>query len=254
MLIFAADITKRKLMESQLLQAQKMESIGQLAAGIAHEINTPTQFVGDNLNFLKEAFEDMGRLTEGYRQLVRQADSEGFAEALLREIEAVSEEVEADYLEEEIPKALQQSLDGVKRVAAIVKAMKEFSHPGVSEKVMVDLNKAIETTITVTKNAWKYVADVRTDLSPDLPAVPCLPDAVNQVILNLIVNAAQAIGEKGGEESGEKGLITLTTRDAGPWVEIRVRDTGPGIPEEIRDRIYYEGGGEGDGAGPCHCP
>ena len=238
MLIFAANITKRKRMESQLLQAQKMESIGQLAAGIAHEINTPTQFVGDNLNFLKEAFEDMGRLTEGYRRLVRQADSEGFAKALLREIEAVSEEVDADYLEEEIPKALQQSLDGVKRVATIVKAMKEFSHPGVSEKVMVDLNKAIETTIIVTKNAWKYVADIRTDLSPDLPPVPCLPDAINQVILNLIVNAAQAIGEKGGEESGEKGIITLTTRDAGPWVEIRVQDTGPGIPEEIRDRIF----------------
>ena len=146
--------------------------------------------------------------------------------------------MDADYLEEEIPKALQQSLDGMKRVATIVKAMKEFSHPGVGEKVKVDLNRAIETTIIVTKNAWKYVADVQTELSPDLPPVPCLPDAINQVILNLIVNAAQAIGEKPGEESGEKGTITITTRDAGAQVEIRVKDTGPGIPEEIRDRIF----------------
>lgn len=237
-LIFAADITQKKIMEAQLLQAQKMESIGQLAAGIAHEINSPTQFVGDNLSFLKDAFEDLNQLTEKYEQLVEQARSSGLFSDLLEEIKEISEEVDIDFLREEIPKALGQSTEGIKRVSHIVQAMKEFSHPGVKEKEWVDLNKAIETTVTVSKNAWKYVAELVMHLDPSLEPVLCMPDEINQVILNLIVNAAQAIEEVVGGDSGEKGLITIDTHNGGKWVEVRVQDTGSGIPESIRNRIF----------------
>ncbi len=237
-LIFAADITQRKVMEAQLLQAQKMESIGQLAAGIAHEINTPTQFVGDNLSFLKDALEDLNQLMGKYEQLVEQAKSRGLFSDLLGEIKEISEEVDIDFLREEIPKAIDQSMEGVKRVSHIVRAMKEFSHPGVKEKEWVDLNKAIETTVTVSKNAWKYVAELETHLDPNLGPVLCMPDEINQVILNLIVNAAQAIEEVVGGDSGEKGLITIDTHNDEKWVEVRVQDTGPGIPENIRNRIF----------------
>ena len=237
-LIFAADISKRKLMESQLLQAQKMESIGQLAAGIAHEINTPTQFVGDNLNFLKDAFGDLLQLLEKFDELVTLVKSENLFPEALREIERVSEEIDLAFIREEILKAVCQSMEGIERVSHIVRAMKEFSHPGVKEKEWVDLNKAIKTTITVTKNAWKYVAELKTRLDPTLDPVLCSPDEINQVILNLIVNSAQAIEEAVGKNPEKKGRIVIETHDMGKWAEIRVRDTGPGIPEKIQNRIF----------------
>ncbi len=238
MLILAADITEKRLMEAQLLQAQKMESIGQLAAGIAHEVNTPTQFIGDNLTFLKDAFTDIAQLLEKYQALLAQVKKSDTALDLTEDLEAFLEEIEIDYLLEEIPKTLDQSLEGVRRVSKIVLAMKEFSHPGIKEKVMVDLNKAIETTLTVTRNVWKYVADVKTDLDPHLPEILCMPDEINQVILNLIVNAAQAIEEAVDKASGEKGKITISTREGAEWIEIRIQDTGVGIPPEIQNRIF----------------
>ena len=238
MLIFAADITDKRVMETQLLQAQKMESIGQLAAGIAHEINTPTQFIGDNLNFLRDAFHDLGQLMKKHTRLVERVKEERALPELVRELESFSEEIDTDYLLEEIPKTVNQSLEGVRRVAKIVQAMKEFSHPGVKKRVLTDLNKAIETALTVTKNAWKYVAEVETELSPNLPPVLCMPGEINQVLLNLIVNAAQAIESKVGEKAVEKGKIVISTRDVKDWVEIRVQDTGIGIPKEIHSRIF----------------
>ncbi len=237
-LIFAADITKRKLMEAQLLQAQKMESIGQLSAGIAHEINTPTQFVGDNLNFLKDAFQDLDRLLKKYDVLLSQVKSRKLSSDILQEVDEVSEEIDLDFLRGEITKAIDQSMEGVERVANIVRAMKEFSHPGTKDREWVDLNRAIETTVTVTKNAWKYVAELETSLDQTLEPVLCLPDEMNQVILNLIVNAAQAIEEVVGENPEKKGRITVETRKGKKWVEIRVRDTGKGIPKEIQSRIF----------------
>ena len=131
-----------------------------------------------------------------------------------------------------------QSLDGVKRVAEIVRAMKEFSHPGAEGKTAVDLNHAIATTVTVARNEWKYVAEVETDLAPDLPPVPCLPGEINQVLLNLLVNAAHAIADVIGAQPEAKGTITLRTRQVDEWVEVRVEDTGRGIPLEIQDRIF----------------
>ncbi|MBW2096201.1 MAG: PAS domain S-box protein, partial [Deltaproteobacteria bacterium] len=243
------DITERKLLERQLTQAQKLESIGQLAAGIAHEINTPTQYVGDNTRFLKEGFEDLDRLVAKYQELALVCKEGRGIEEALKQIEETADEI--------IPAAIEQSLEGVDRVTKIVRAMKEFSHPGGEEKTPTDINKAIENTVTVARNEWKYVADLKTDFDENLPPVPCLPGELNQVILNMIVNAAHAIaGVVGGNRSGEKGTITIRTRKNGAWAEIEIEDTGAGIPEEIQQRIFdpfftTKEVGRGTGQGLC---
>jgi signal transduction histidine kinase len=160
---------------------------------------------------------------------------------LRKELRAISEAIEGvdtSYLLEEIPKAIRQTLEGVNRVATLVSAMKEFSHPGGKEKSLLDLNKAIQSTITVARNEWKYVADMETDFDPDLPQIACLPGEFNQVILNLVVNAAHAIADACGEKSETKGKITIRTANYPDWVEIRVQDTGSGIPEKVRSRIF----------------
>jgi len=229
---------ERNLMEAQLRQAQKLESVGQLAAGIAHEINTPVQYIGDNLRFIAESFTGLNRLLAEQQKLLAAAVTGRFGPELTAGVEAAVRDADLPFLEKEIPKALQQSLEGVNRVAAIVNAMKEFSHPGVAEKVPVDLNKAIQTTITVARNEWKYVAELATDFDASLPPVPCHPGEFNQVILNLLVNAAHAIGDVVRRTPGAKGLITITTRHDDRWAEIRVADTGVGIPMAIRDRIF----------------
>lgn len=237
-LMLAAETTERKILESQLAQAQKLESIGQLAAGIAHEINTPTQYVGDNLRFFHDAYEDMAKLLESYSGLLQSAKKGEPTEGLVGKIDKLAEEIDLDYLREEIPKAIEQSLDGVGRVAKIVRAMKEFSHPGSEEKTAVDINKAIESTITVARNEWKYFAELETDFDPTLPLVPILPGDFNQVVLNMIVNAAHAIADVVGDGSQEKGKIKIVTRKTGDHVEIRISDTGAGIPEEIRHKVF----------------
>jgi signal transduction histidine kinase len=237
-LLLGANITQRKLMQSQLAQAQKLESIGLLAAGIAHEINTPIQYVGDNMLFLQESFHDLSTLLEHYTALYQMCRNGAPTAAILSQIETTVAAIDVAYLTEEIPTAIQQSLEGVERVATIVRAMKEFSHPSTKEKVSVDLNKAIESTITVARNEWKYVAQMVTDLAPDLPLVPCVPGELNQVILNILVNAAHALGDVVSDGAPEKGTITVSTRQGGDGVEIRIADTGPGIPEAIRDKIF----------------
>ena len=232
------DLTKQKQLQCELAQAQKLESVGQLAAGIAHEINTPTQYVGDNTRFLQDAFGDINTVLDRCGTLIKSARAGAVDEGVLAEAEAAFEQADVEYLATEIPQAIQQSLDGVQRVAKIVRAMKEFSHPGADEKTLVNLQEAIETTITVARNEWKYVAEMETDFDPGLLEVLCLPAELNQVFLNLIVNAAHAIGDALGEDSTEKGTITVGTRAAGEWAEVFIRDTGTGIPEEIRSRIF----------------
>ena len=236
------DITERKRLESQLTQAQKLESIGQLAAGIAHELNTPIQYVGDNTRFLQDSFADLRGLLRAYGALADAARSGPVPAALVEEVDAAAESADLEYLLDEIPNAITQSLEGVGRVAAIVRAMKEFSHPGTAHKTAVDLNRAIESTATVARNEWKYVADLVTDFDPDLPPVPCLPGELNQVFLNIIVNAAHAIGDVVGDGAGGKGTITVTTRavpaGAPTHAEIRIADSGTGIRPEILSKIF----------------
>ncbi len=229
---------ENKRMERELAQAQKLEAVGQLAAGIAHEINTPTQYVGDNTRFLQEAFADIDKLLGEFDRLLQAAKDDAVTDELVAEVEAAVRQTDLDYLTDETPKAIRQSLEGVQRVAGIVRAMKEFSHPGSDQKHPVDLNRAIQSTLTVSRNEWKYVADVVTDFDPDLPPVYCLPGFINQAILNVIMNAAQAIGNIAGNGAPGKGTITVRTRRDGDWVEIRISDTGTGIPEEIRPKVF----------------
>ncbi len=232
------DVTHQIDLETQLRQAQKLEGIGQLAAGIACEINTPTQYVGDNTRFLQESFENIVQLLEKYGLLLSSAKENKPNSDLLAEIETAVEQADLEYLMEEIPQAIEQSLEGIERVSKIVHAMKEFSHPGAEEKKACDLNSAIENTITVARNEWKYVADMKTDLDPKLTSIPCLLGEFNQAILNIIINAAQAIVDVVGDGSEKKGTITITTREKGDWAEIRLTDTGTGIPEKARERIF----------------
>jgi PAS domain S-box-containing protein len=229
---------EREELEIQLRQAQKLEAIGQLAAGIAHEINTPIQFVRDNAHFLKDAFNDLAKLLETYDRLAIAAKNSTMDPSLIAAVEETAAKADMDYLANEIPKALTQSLEGLDRVATIVRAMKEFSHPGVDEKQMIDLNHAISNTAIVCRNEWKYVAELVMDFDPNLPLVPCLPGEINQVILNLIINAAHAIADTMNEQNKKKGIIGISTKIEKDKVEIRISDTGTGIPEKYRDKIF----------------
>jgi signal transduction histidine kinase len=246
-LLVARNVTERKeaeghraAMEIQLRQAQKLEAIGQLAAGIAHEINTPTQYIGDNAAFLRDSFDDafslMGRLMAHLMEIHAMGGAAGEAAGIAL---ADMAGTDLEYLGSEIPKAIQQSLDGVARISKIVSAMKDFSHPGSESKVLADLHRAIESTVTVSRNEWKYVATLDLEFDENLPLVPCFPGEFNQVVLNLIVNAAHAIeASKEGRPVGELGRITVQTRLHPGEVEVAVSDDGTGIPEDIQHRIF----------------
>jgi PAS domain S-box-containing protein len=236
MLALCTDLTRRRIIESQLHQAQKLEAVGQLASGIAHEINTPSQFVGDNIRFLEESFQDVKDVLEMLNALPRGSREPGQADRIVDALVRAVENVELEYLLEEVPAAMSQSAEGIQRISHIVQAMKNFSQPAVNTKVQIDLNKAIESTITVARNEWKYVADVTFRPEADLPPVPCLPGEINQVFLHLVMNAAQAIGEV-VSEGDPKGTIVIETRRRGKWVEVRVSDDGPGIPPEHRNKV-----------------
>ncbi|MHB8080012.1 MAG: PAS domain-containing sensor histidine kinase [Candidatus Krumholzibacteriia bacterium] len=232
------DLTEREQLEGQLRRAQKLEAVGQLAAGIAHEINTPTQYVGDNTRFVQESLRTIRDACSLYAELLRAVRADAVTPELVTRVGQAVAAGELDYLFTEIPAAIDQTLEGVDRITKIVRAMKDFSHPGGKEKAPADLNKAIENTVTVARGEWKAVATVELDLDPDLPRVECFLGDINQVLLNLIVNAAHAIGDVVELKPGSQGTITVSSRRDGDQVEVRVRDTGAGIPEAIRPRLF----------------
>jgi PAS domain S-box-containing protein len=231
------DITEQKFLEEQLHRGQKLESIGQLAAGIAHEINTPTQYVGDNTRFLRDSFNDLAKVLKKTDELLEDCRQNGVQSKVVAELEEIAKFTDTEYLIGEIPVAIEEALSGVERIGKIVQSMKDFAHPGVEDRQAADLNRAIESTITVASNEWKYVAEMVTDFDPTLPPVPCFIGEFNQVVLNMIVNAAHAIADVVGH-TGQKGVIKIGTKLEGDWAEIRISDTGAGIPEEIRKKIF----------------
>ncbi|MFH0785961.1 MAG: response regulator [Pseudomonadota bacterium] len=234
------DVTEKLLLERDLRQAQKLEIVGQLAAGIAHEINSPIQFIGDNISFLKDSFADIAEVVNTYEQLWHTLTESGAIPVEIgRQMSEKVESTDIAYLWEEIPKTFDQSLDGVRRVEKIVRAMKDFSHPGSDEKTTVDINKMLESTITVCRNEWKYVAEMETDFTPDLPLVPCFSGEISQAFLNIIVNGAHAIGDI--TEGGRKGKGTISIRTSmteNKNIQIKISDTGGGIPQEIQDLVF----------------
>jgi len=236
--IIGADITERQQLEMQLHQAQRLESVGTLAAGIAHEINTPMQFVGDNLTFVSSSVGPLAGLLALMPELQEAAGKGRVKRDLQRRLDLALEAMDADFLSTELPAALAETQDGVERVTTIVRAMKDFSHPGnPDERRPADLNKALATTLAVARNEYKYFADVETDFS-ELPEVDCYIADLNQVFLNLVVNAAHAIHDVVGEDRDQRGTIRITTHRDGDTAEVTVSDTGCGIPEEHRGKIF----------------
>jgi PAS domain S-box-containing protein len=235
-LVAAQDVTERNQMEVELRHGQKLQAVGELAAGIAHEINTPIQFVGDNVRFLSDAFSGLIALLQKHEQTY-DALCDQYPSQVRQQIQTARETADIQFLRKEIPAALDQTLDGVGRVATIVQALKKFSHADLgNEKTAANLNEAIESTLVVARNELKYVAEVETVFA-DLPPVLCHLGDLNQVLLNLLINAAHSIGEAVAQ-TGKKGRIRVETSSEGESVVVAISDTGAGIPLEIRSRIF----------------
>ena len=252
-ILVVQDITERLALQSHSNQSQKLESIGQLAAGIAHEINTPTQFVGDNVRFLSGAIGEIFTVLRDTIALIETLSGSPEVSDAVTALAAELEELDFEFLEKEVPQAIAQSIEGVERVAGIVRAMKNFSHPGSLGLGQVDLNQSIQNTLTVSRSEWKYQAELTLELDPDLPLVCCAEGEVNQVILNMIVNASHAIESSRGEDS-PLGTLRIATHADGDEVLIDIQDSGCGMPPHVQERIFdpfftTKGVGKGTGQG-----
>ena len=237
-LLLANDITTQRALQVQLDQALRMESVGQLAAGVAHEINTPMQYIGDNVRFVSKSFKKLDAILDVIPLLVdSDVPDTQIAELRSELIESFKPRKVKNSLSQ-IPEALQDSIDGVKSVAKIVAAMKEFSHPGADEKSNVCLNHILDSTLTVAKNEWKYVAEVETDFEKDGAEIEGLASELNQAFLNIIVNASHAIGDRVSAGDFELGKIKVGTRSDGDNVVVTIEDNGGGIPAHVRERVF----------------
>lgn len=228
------DITHEITLENNLRQAQKLEAIGTLAGGIAHEINTPTQFVASNLDFFQESHHDIKAFLDACTTL---CETDSNQNERVKKLKDLQEKHDIEYLLDEIPLALRQSLDGVQQISEIVRSMKQFAHPGEENKVLVNINDAITNTVTVCRNEWKYAADIDFKLDQQLPEVLCHQSEINQVILNVVVNAAHAI-ELNKSPNDSKGLISITTKQENSVIEIAIEDNGGGIKQSLKERIF----------------
>jgi PAS domain S-box-containing protein len=215
------DITERKQAEQRRAQGEHLESIGRLAAGVAHEINTPIQFLNDSVYFIREAMQEL---------LAHNAKLASMLPA------PPEEDADIEDLKKDLPPALDRVVEGLGRIAEIVRSMKEFSHVDQREMSRVDLNRAIKSTLIIARSEYKYVAEVKTDFE-ELPPVTCHGGQINQVVLNLVVNAAHAIADK-VKGTPAMGLITIRTFVENGFAVVSVSDTGGGVPEAIRKRIF----------------
>jgi len=257
--LFGTDITDRKSLENQNLIVQKMHSLSQLAAEIAHEINRPTQHVEDNIHFLQNAYQDIVGLLSLYSQLLLENKKHSLSAELTLEIEEITEEIHLESLLVEIPKAIGQILHGKERLIKIVRTMEDFAHPSQSEKKFVNINKALEETFAVLKVEWEDIAGFELDLDPKLPAVYCAIDEINQVIFDILANVTDANKEVIKDETGQKEKITVKTKRADEFINIIIEDTGSGIPPEMIDKIFdpffttkEPGKGKGQGLAIAH--
>jgi PAS domain S-box-containing protein len=230
------DVTEARRLVREMAQGTKLESVGRIAAGVAHEINTSVQFISDSVRFVRHALKDVPRALGDYRALAAGVLSGRDATQQARLAGETDEAADVDYFLKNAPDALDRALEGINRVGSIVRSMTEFAHPDSRTKADVDINRALMTTLNMARNEYKSVADIETNLG-DIPPVHCHAGDVNQVVLNLLLNAAHAIGDV-VEGTGRKGRITVGTRAIGDYVEISIADDGPGIPESVRSRIF----------------
>ncbi|HEY2407482.1 MAG TPA: ATP-binding protein [Polyangiaceae bacterium] len=231
-----SDLAAIQRLEIELGHAEKLRAVGQLASGIAHEINTPIQFANDSVHFLKGAVVDIFSLLEAARMLADSVEAGGDGRAELASYRSKAQEVDLAYLDEECPKAFEQAQEGLMRVAQIVMAMKEFGRPDQREKVLIDVNRCVTSTLTVAHNELKYAADIRLELA-ELTPVPCYPGELSQVLLNLLVNAAHAIADRHAA-AGRMGKIVVRTKQESDSVLVSISDDGAGISEEHRQRVF----------------
>ena len=230
------DVTESRRLVREIAQGQKLESVGRIAAGVAHEINTSVQFISDSVRFVRYALKDVPRALADYRALAASVLSGKDVAAQASRASETDEAADVDYFLKNAPDALDRALEGIGRVGSIVRSMTEFAHPDARTKADVDINRAVRSTLNMARNEYKAVAEVVTDFG-DIPAVRCHAGDINQVVLNLVLNAAHAIGDvvKSGQT---KGRITVSTRAIADYVEIAIADTGDGIPEDVRARIF----------------
>ena len=237
-LIVANDVTRQKSLQSQLDQAQRLESVGQLAAGVAHEINTPMQYIGDNVRYVAKTLQRMNTVLDCLPALVDESISDDDLIELRNSVANTVVPRKVKSALRQIPEALADSIEGVEAVSRIVAAMKEFSHPGSDNRAEVAINHILESTITVARNEWKYVAEVETDFEDNLPGIPAFSSELNQAFLNIIVNAAHAIGDRVERGDFDKGRIRIATRHNEEFVVVTIQDNGGGIPEHVRNRVF----------------
>ena len=243
-LLLARDITSARTQELRQAHEQKMQSIGRLAAGMAHEINTPIHYIGFNIKFLQDAFSDIAKLVLKYRELrfgLYEATESLDHKHAAASLAMMEKNMDLDYLLHEIPLALDNSSKGIEQIAAIVQAMKQLSHPGRMAGLpmdLVDVNSIIRNAVTVGTNEWKHHSKVVLDLEKDLPLVPAWGGELGQVLLNVLLNAAQANEEAASTAHGKRASIEVSTSSDADHVIVSVQDSGPGVPESLRDKIF----------------